>query len=115
MANGGEVIGGTPNTDSVPIMSMPGEYYLPKDTTAVVGKQFLTGLKDDPHGMMNALKGNNLGNRPTINKKVESNIYMVAPQAVPSTLGPNDIVVAVSDNISRNGELKQLIKQVQAE
>ena len=115
MANGGEVTGGIPNTDSVPILSMPGEYYLPKDTTAVVGKQFLTGLKDDPHGMMNALKGNNLGNRPTINKKVESNIYMVAPQAVPSTLGPNDIVVAVSDNISRNGELKQLIKQVQAE
>ena len=65
--------------------------------------------------MMKALKGNKLVNRKKKKKKVESNIYMVAPQAVPSTLGPNDIVVAVSDNISRNGELKQLIKQVQAE
>lgn len=115
MANGGEVVGGKPYTDSVPIMSMPGEYYLPKSTTDVVGKQFLTGLKDDPHGMMNSLKANNLASRPQVNKSVQSNIYMVAPSAVPSTLGANDIVVAVSDNISRNGELKQLIKQVSAE
>lgn len=115
MAQGGEVVGGVPNTDSVPIMSMPGEYYLPKTTTSVVGREFLSKLKDDPHGMMNALKGNNLMSRPVVQKKVESNIYLVAPSAVPSTVGPNDIVTAVADNVSRNGELKQLIKRVAAE
>lgn len=115
MAHGGEVVGGTPNTDSVPVLSMPGEYYLPKTTTSVLGREFLDTLKDDPNGMMKALKGTNLSQRPTIDKKVESNIYIVAPSAVPSTVGPNDIVTAVSDNISRNGELKQLIKRVMAE
>lgn len=115
MAHGGEIVGGTPNTDSVPVLSMPGEYYLPKTATSVVGREFLNNLKDDPNGMMKALKGNNLSNRPTVNKKVESNIYIVAPSAVPSTVGPNDIVTAVSDNISRNGELRQLIKRVNAE
>ena len=115
MASGGEIVGGVPNKDSVPILGMPKEYILPTSTTEVVGKDFLSGLKKDPHGMMDAIKGNNLANRPQINKSVQSNIYMVAPQAIPSSIGPNDIVVAVSDNISRNGELKQLIKQVQAE
>lgn len=115
MAEGGEVIGGIPNKDSVPIMSMPGEYYLPTKSTEVVGRSFLNKLKDDPNGVMDAIKGTNLGNRPQINKSVQSNIYMVAPSAVPSTIGANDIVVAVSDNIARNGELKQLIKQVNAE
>ena len=115
MASGGEIVGGVPNKDSVPILGMLKEYILPTSTTEVVGKDFLSGLRKDPHGMMDVIKGNNLANRPQINKTVQSNIYMVAPQAVPSSIGPNDIVVAVSDNISRNGELKQLIKQVQAE
>ena len=41
-----------------------------------------------------------------------TNVYVVSKDNVPSSVSQNDIIVAVEDNIARNGSVKKLIKQV---
>lgn len=112
MATGGRVTGGTANKDSVPIMAMPDEWVIPKSSTEVLGADFLNGLMTNPQSMKDGVV------KPipveSMGKKAPSltNVYVVSPDQQPSTMGANDVVVAVQDNISRNGPLKKLIKQV---
>lgn len=53
----------------------------------------------------------NMGTDTTTGGKM-LNIWIVSPDQQPS-MGPNDIVTVVNDNISRNGSIKKMIQQVQ--
>lgn len=83
----GGVVGLKPN--EVPIVGLRGEEML---------------TEDDPRHR------NNLGKGAAGGSMV--NVWVVTPDQQPS-VGPNDIVAVVSDNISRGGSIKKLIKQVQ--
>lgn len=112
MSQGGRVVGSNKNVDDVPIMGADGEYMLPSSVTETVGLGFLERLRKDPNSVVNDkikinTEGKGKSQRPSF-----TNVYVVSPDKVPSSTSQSDIIVAVEDNISRNGSLKQLIKQV---
>ena len=90
---------------------MPGEGVLRASAMRVIGQDGFDHV-------------NNLGNRilsegiaPQNDNEGQNgggtvNVWVVSPDQQPST-GPNDIVVAIADNIQRRGTIKQLIQQVQ--
>lgn len=83
----GGVVGLKPN--EVPIVGLKGEEMI---------------TEDDPRHRNNLGKGGAGGGMV--------NVWVVTPDQQPA-VGPNDIVAVVSDNISRGGSIKKLIKQVQ--
>lgn len=107
-ASGGIVTGGTPGKDSVPIMAMPGEGILNTKAMSILGSETLNKLNN---GNVNTLQAQSQVQSVEGGKK-NVNVYIVTPDQVPS-VGPNDVVAIVSDNIARGGSLKNLIKQVQ--
>lgn len=84
----GGVIGLKPN--EVPIVGLKGEEVI---------------TENDPRHRNNLGKGGAGGGSMV-------NVWVVTPDQQPS-VGPNDIVAVVSDNIARGGSIKKLIKQVQ--
>ena len=108
-ANGEMVSGGVPNRDSVLRQVMPGEMILRKSAVDSIGSDALVNL-------------NNMGNRRISTTAPEAmagqggggmvNVYVVSPDNVPS-MGPNDIIATIADDVSRKGTIRQLIKSVQ--
>lgn len=78
--------------DEVPIIGLKGEEVL---------------TEDDPRHRNN-LKGGAAGGGAA----GMVNVWVVTPDQM-SSVGPNDIVAVVADNIARRGSIRQLIKQVQ--
>lgn len=90
---------------------MPGEYVLRASAVQAIGKENLD--------QMNAL-GNTVlskSGRPEMPKPKSGgdgtvNVWVVPPETKPN-MGANDIIAIISDDISRNGTTKKLIKSVQ--
>ena len=112
MSQGGRVVGSNKNVDDVPIMGADGEYMLPSSVTETVGLGFLERLRKDPNSVVNDKIKINTEGKGKAQAPSFTNVYVVSPDKVPSSTSQSDIIVAVEDNISRNGSLKQLIKQV---
>lgn len=112
MSQGGRVVGSNKNVDDVPIMGADGEYMLPSSVTETVGLGFLERLRKDPNSVVNDKIKLNTEGKGKAQAPSFTNVYVVSPDKVPSSTSQSDIIVAVEDNISRNGSLKQLIKQV---
>lgn len=110
-SEGGPVVGGKVNRDSVPVMAMSGEYILPKHTSSFLGDGFLEGLRTKPEATMKKVVGAGaaVGSKP-VSQNVS--VFVVSPDQVPSGLSKDDVVVTIADDINRNGPIKQLIKQV---
>ena len=112
-AQGGSVTGGTPYMDSVPTMLTPTEYVLPTDTVSAIGTSFLNDLRANPEATMDKAAAARMQQAPAQGKPHMTNVYVVSKDNVPATMGANDIVAAVADNVQRGGSLKTLIKSVQ--
>ena len=112
-SQGGLVKGmGAPNVDTIPALLSPQEYVLPKDVTDTVGMGFLEKLRADPAGVVNSKYNMGKTQAAPVKPPSNTNVYVVQPNNVPKSLSPNDVVVTVADNLARNGQLKQLIKQI---
>ena len=111
-AQGGMVKGTATNVDSEPYMLADKEYILPSSVTETVGLGFLERLRKDPNSVVNDKIKINTEGKGKAQTPSFTNVYVVSPDKVPSSTSQSDIIVAVEDNISRNGSLKQLIKQV---
>lgn len=112
LSQGGRVVGSNKNVDDVPIMGADGEYMLPSSVTETVGLGFLERLRKDPNSVVNDKIKINTEGKGKAQVPSFTNVYVVSPDKVPSSTSQSDIIVAVEDNIARNGSLKQLIKQV---
>lgn len=114
VAQGGEIPkryaagGPSPFRDSVHALLQPGEVVMRRSAVDFIGKD-------------NLLQMNNMGNRrisqmPTLaqNKREPDNVnvWVVAPETKPS-LGKNDVLTVVSQDILTGGQMKKLIKAVQ--
>lgn len=114
-ANGGLVTGGTIGRDSVHALLAPGEIVMNTTAVSAVGADYLMNL-------------NQMGNREVTQSGVVPlkdetrtpqdqgggtvNVWVVTPDQQ-AAMGPSDVIVTVADNITRNGSIKKLIKQVQ--
>jgi len=110
-SGGGYVSGTGIGRDSVPAMLMPNEYVLRPSATAALGKPFLDRLNATTTGSLKQLDGKAQAPQINVVQSPPTNVYVVSPDQA-NQMGPNDVVVTIEDNISRNGSIKQLIKQV---
>lgn len=108
-ASGGLVSGGQSGRDSVPAMLMPDEFVLKAPAVKAIGLGTLNRLNNGNATVANAGSVAADASGGGGNKMV--NVYVVTPDQVP-TMGPNDVVATVTDNIARGGSLKTLIKSV---
>lgn len=117
-AQGGLVVGPTPNRDSVLTKLMPGEYVLKKSAVDTIGKDYLDNLNNNSNGIIQGSKEemdsslavtSSDSNSPTPNGIV--NVYVVA-QDQQQGMSPNDVLVTISNDILKGGQTKRLIKQV---
>lgn len=110
-AAGGPIRGGIPGKDSVGILATPGEFMLKKQAVDALGLDFLTHLNNTTNSTLAQSSGpTNLG-QPR--QPDTTNVWVVAPEAKP-TMGPRDVVVAITDDMMRGGPTRQLVKQIQA-
>lgn len=110
-ATGGSVSGTNVGHDTVPAMLMPNEYVLKPSATSALGKPFLDRLNATTTGSLKQLDGKAQAPQINVQGSPPVNVYVVSPDQA-NQMGANDVVIAVEDNISRNGSIKQLIKQV---
>lgn len=103
---------GGPNVDNIPVMASDLEYILPSSVTDTVGLGALEHLRKDPKGFMDAKFNVAAGKESKPQPPSQTNVYVVSPQNVPKSMGKNDIIVAITDDIARNGQVKTLIKQI---
>lgn len=117
-AQGGLVVGPTPNRDSVLTKLMPGEYVLKRSAVDTIGKDYLDNLNNNSNGIIQDSKEEmdsslattlSDSNSPTPNGIV--NVYVVA-QDQQQGMSPNDVLVTISNDILKGGQTKRLIKQV---
>lgn len=111
MAGGGRVTGGVSGKDSVPAMLMPGEFVMKTKAVDAVGTDFLHALNSSANTVASQSQSvaSSNGNK---NGGGSVNVYVVTPDQKPSTLGPKDIVAVITDDMTRNGQLKKLVKSI---
>lgn len=108
-AGGGPVTGGISNRDSVPAMLMPGEFVMKRTAVDAVGSDYLHSLNTASNSVVSSgsPKADSQAGQPGV-----VNVWVVSPDQKPSGLGAKDVIVAISDDITRGGQVKKLIKQV---
>lgn len=99
---------GVPSRDSVNARIAKGEYVVRKSAVDSVGVDFMDRLNERGS---HALKS--VAPKPLIVPRAEQkmNVYVVAPEHRPS-MGPNDVLVTIANDIANGGQTKQLIKHV---
>jgi hypothetical protein len=114
-AEGGFVSGNNIGRDSVPALLMPDEYVLQRSAVSALGKPFLDNLNQVTAGSISQGKTALTGSAPQINNVMKSsppvNVYVVAPEQQ-RQMSQQDVVVALQDDILRNGQTKKLIKGI---
>jgi len=107
-AEGGLVTEGVPNRDSVNTNLARGEFVTRKAAVDSVGVEF---MRDVNKRGVRALKS--LAPTPIIAPapKQEMAVYLVAPEERPS-LGPNDVVAVMNNEMLKDGSTKKLIKYI---
>ncbi len=109
-AGGGPVSGGVQGRDSVPAVLMPGEFVLKKTAVDAVGTDYLHSLNQASKGVVSS--GSPKASSEEAGQPTVVNVWVVTPDQKPSSTSPKDIIAVVSDDISRGGSVKKLIKQV---
>lgn len=108
MLSGGRVTNGSSVQDSVTKRLARGEWVVNKDSVDSVGNDFMANL--NRHGSK-ALAAVQPSNQFIMPSKQEMSVYVVAPGSKPS-MGPNDVLMTIQDDILRGGETKKLIRTV---
>lgn len=99
-----------PNRDSVLTLVQPGEGILRKSAMDMIGTEAFNEV--NARGNRRLSQASAAGAAAFAKKEPDMvNIYLVPKDAVPPT-SKKEIVLAVSDDIAKNGQIKQLIQQV---
>ncbi len=112
-ASGGPISGGTPDKDSVPVVTMPGEWVINQKAVKSVGNDFMKSLNDNGAAALKATQPIMNLSQVTANNNNNGhvNVWVVSPDQTPPP-GPKDIIATVAQNISQNGQIKQMIQSV---
>lgn len=112
-AGGGFIPGTTVGRDSTHLLAQPGEYVLQKSAAGALGESFLDNLNRTTSASLR--QGGERAKAAKPQSPTEPglvNVWVVSPDQQ-TGMSKDDIVVTVSDNISRGGSIRKLIKQVQ--
>lgn len=106
--NGRYIGDGTPGRDTVDASISNGEYVTRKWAVDNVGVDFMTKLNNQGARALDGLRPGVVLPQPA---HQEVKVYVVAPEQKP-TMGPNDVLVAIADDIINGGQTKKLIAHV---
>lgn len=106
-AQGGAVVGGIANRDSVLTSLMPGEVVMRKSAVDMIGRDTL--LQANATGRL----AQNTVAVMRENKREPDmvNVYVI-PEGKKPSIGKNDIVIALMQDVAENGATKKLIKSI---
>lgn len=99
---------GVSNRDGVPAYLAQGEYVMRKDAVDSIGIPVMNAINRQGAKAIGGMGGTNvIAPAP----KQETNIYLIKPEERP-TLGKNDVLLTIQDDILQGGQTKALIRQV---
>lgn len=103
---------GVPNRDSVPIIARPGEYVLRNSAVDMIGKNNLDIINANGNRKIQSSAANmNQAPQQQIVAPAPVNVYVIGPEQKP-TLGPKDIVIAVSEDMMKNGSTAKAVRSI---
>lgn len=105
---GGLVGAGIPTRDTVPAMLSQKEFVMRRSAVEDIGHKLLMDMNNRGRAALSGVGGHTIINQ---GGPVETNVYVVLPEEKP-TLGPNDVLAVVHNDVLRNGATKTLIKRV---
>ena len=112
---GGEITSGQTSRDSTLVNVAKGEFVLRRAAVNALGIDSVRAMNSmDPNNMTKATEGLQ---GMAIPKDAGSgdktvNVYVVSPESKPQTTNRNEVIAIISDDMVRNGQTKQLIKQI---
>lgn len=106
--NGRYITDGVPGRDSVNARIAKGEYVVRKSAVDSLGVGFMDQLNERGVGALRAMRPKMVLPPPA---RQHMNVYVVSPEHKP-TMGPNDVLVTIAQDIVSGGQTKQLIKHV---
>lgn len=102
--------GGNPNRDSTWTWTQPGEWVISKSAVSMIGEDRLSALNSRGNRRFTemASQGSSQteGSKPTV-----LNVYVVSPDQQPS-MGPNDVLAVITNDMIKGGATKKLVKQI---
>jgi TP901 family phage tail tape measure protein len=111
-AEGGLVTGGIKGKDSVPVMTMPGEYILKKSAVDALGAGFVADLNSNTTGAIDRSgAGSNFSGKKASKDTGTMNVWVVMPEAAPQ-MGARDVVAIISNDMMTNGTTKKLVTSI---
>ena len=114
-AGGGEITRGMSTRDSVYAKVAKGEFVLRRKAVQSLGIDTVKALNSADPNLIDR-QAEKLGGNPMADKKDagnnEVNVWVVSPDEMPTSLNANDVVHIISDNMSRGGVTKQLVKRI---
>jgi len=112
-AGGGPVTGPIANKDSVLTPSMPGEWVVKKSSVDAVGTDFMRRFNENSAAALASVTPNITAIQNTSDSSGGGtvNVYIVPKDEVP-TLGAKDIIAIISDDMSKGGTTKKLVKSI---
>ncbi len=114
-AASGTIVKGNLNRDSQLYSLMPGEGVLTRSAVQAIGEDEVHRLNAMGNNVVQASSHQGAANqssKPSPTSR-DMNIYLVDERSQAGSLGPNDILAIVNDDIARGGTTKKLIKTVQ--
>ena len=105
-AHGGSIETGYPGRDSSLYNLAKGEFVVRRAAVKSVGKDFMTKLNNQGGRALAGLQQMPAMQAPA---KQEVAVYVMAPQERPS-MGPNDVIVAMQQDMLKDGATKKLIR-----
>jgi hypothetical protein len=123
MAEGGYLMGGIPGKDSIPILGMPGEYMIPKDSVDYYGIGLMERLRNREVDRMaegglvgggmdyGSNNGSSSGTSVSVKLENKGNSNIEATEATMSQIDPGQYIVnVVLDDVDSYGPLYQAFK-----
>lgn len=116
-AAGGLITSGMATRDSTYAHVSRGEFILRKQAVDAIGLETVRSLNAaDSNSVSGAEQANQQAaesmTKTNTGEGGVTNVYVVNKESVPQTMGPNDVVATVGDNIARDGTLATLIASV---
>lgn len=110
-AHGTSAVPGVASRDRIPAMLEPGEGVLNRSAMQVIGREQVELLNGRGNRRMSEAPR---APEPRVEKPSRPiNIWVADKEQMPS-MGPDDVIAIVGDNIQRRGQLRQLVKSIQA-
>jgi TP901 family phage tail tape measure protein len=114
-AGGGEITRGMSTRDSTFAKVAKGEFVLRRKAVQSLGIDTVKALNSADPNLIDR-QAEKLGGNPMAQQKdtgsKEVNVYVVSPEQMPASLGANDVVHIIADNLTRGGVTKQLVKRI---